>query len=263
MNPYALITGASQGIGKSLAIELAKRSYNLLLVARSTEKLELLKKELHVSYRIEVDFLTLDLAQQGAADILFNWCQSLRVPIQILVNNAGFGLWGAFDTLPIQEQEQMIDLNVRNLTSITYRFISLLEKNDQSYLLQVASTAAYQAVPTLAVYAASKAYVLSFTRAIRHELKSKNISVTCLCPGPTETGFSDRAGMQALAKLTAKYNMSADIVARQALKAMFDGKAEVVPGFTNKLQRFGDWLAPKNVVEKIAARLYRERPVVK
>lgn len=259
MNHFAVVTGASQGIGKYIAIALAKRSFNLLLIARSADKLRLLKQELETMYKVRVEYLVLDLSDSGSAQTLFDCCTQLSAPITVLVNNAGFGLWGNFEELAIGEQEKMIQLNVGSLTSITHALLPLLRGNAAAYILNVASTAAYQAVPTLAVYAATKAYVLSFSRALRHELRSKNISVTCISPGPTETGFADRAGMQALFELTAKYNMPVETVAEYAVRAMFKKKSEVVPGFTNKIQRFGDWLFPKNIVEKIAARLYRDR----
>lgn len=259
MNHFAIVTGASQGIGKYIAIALAKRSFNLLLVARSTDKLHLLQQELETTHKIRVEYLSLDLSAIGSAQTLYDWCTQLSVPISVLVNNAGFGLWGDFEKLSIKEQEKMIHLNIGTLTSITHALLPILYQQAPGYILNVASTAAYQAVPKLAVYAATKAYVLSFSRALRHELTLKNVSVTCISPGPTETGFADRAGMQALAKMTAKYNMPVETVAEFAVQAMLQRKAEVVPGFTNKLQRFGDWLFPKNIVERIAAKLYRDR----
>jgi len=259
MSYFALVTGASQGIGKYIAIALAKRSFHLLLVARSEDKLHQLKNELEAAYKIRVEYLSLDLSSVGSAQSLYNWCTQLSVPINILVNNAGFGLWGDFEQLAITEQEKMIHLNITTLTAVTHALLPILTRNPGAYILNISSTAAYQAVPTLAVYAATKAYVLSFSRALRHELQPKQVSVTCICPGPTDTGFADRAGMQVLAELTAKYNMPVETVAEYAVRAMFKKKSEVVPGLTNKIQRFGDWLFPKIVVEKIAAKLYKDK----
>jgi short-subunit dehydrogenase len=132
-----------------------------------------------------------------------------------------------------------------------------LRKQKQAFILNVSSTAAYQAVPTLALYAASKAFVLSFSRALRYELKDTNISVSCLCPGPTDTGFAHRAGMDALAELAAKFNMPADEVARIGLKGMFRKKVEIIPGFLNKVSSFGARHLSKAMIERITAGLYK------
>lgn len=258
MNTYALITGASQGLGKHLAVELAKRKYNLLLVARSVQALEGVKKEIVRTHNITVTILVLDLSAIDASTKLRDFCAAESLEISVLVNNAGFGLWGSFERLSMVDQQNMINLNISTLTSLTYHILPFLIKNKRSYILQIASTAAYQPVPSLAVYAASKAYVLSLSRSLHHELKSKGVRVTCLCPGPMETGFSDRAGMQALAHLTEKYNMNPEIVAKKAIKEMLSGKIEVVPGVMNKIQRFGDWLFPKYMTERIAANLYKK-----
>jgi uncharacterized protein len=259
MSTYALITGASQGLGKYIALELAKRNYNLLLVARSALALEAVKTEIVSIHAVNVTILALDLSVIDASSKLRDFCISENLTISVLVNNAGFGLWGNFEDLTLSDQQNMINLNISTLTSLTHYLLPFLTKNKQSYILQIASTAAYQSVPSLAVYAASKAYVLSFTRSLHHELKPKGVYVTCLCPGPMATGFSDRAGMQALSHLTEKYNMNPEIVAKEAIKAMLAGKIEVVPGSLNKMQRLGDWLFPKYMVEKIAAKLYSKK----
>jgi len=257
MNAYAVVTGASGGLGKYIAIELAKRKYNILLLARSVDAMDTLKKELVKTYGVEVLVLGSDLSQVGDVVEVGRYCASLNLPICILVNNAGYGLWGNFEELALSEQQNMIDLNIKTLTTLTYQLLPFLQKNQKAYILQIASTAAYQAVPTLAVYAATKAYVLSFSRSLYHELKPQGIHVTCVCPGPMDTGFTDRAGMQALAHLSQQYNMDPETVAQIAVKSMLKGKLEVVPGVMNKLQKLGDWLLPKKIVERIAARLYR------
>ncbi|GAA4787082.1 SDR family oxidoreductase [Olivibacter ginsenosidimutans] len=259
MNTYAVVTGASQGLGKYIAIELAKRKYNLLLLARSGDKLEALKAEWTKSYGIEVLVYSIDLSTEEAIPALNYYCTAQNLSIGILINNAGYGLWGDFEMLGLQDQRNMINLNVNALTALTYMLLPFLKKNKSAYILQIASTAAYQAVPTLAVYAATKAYVLSFSRSLYHELKPLGIQVSCLCPGPMDTGFTDRAGMQALAHLSKQYNMDPEVVARQAVKNMLAGQLEIVPGFLNKLQKFGDWLLPKKLVERVAARLYKIR----
>ena len=170
MSTYALITGASQGLGKYIALELAKRNYNLLLVARSALALEAVKTEIVNIHAVNVTILALDLSVIDASSKLRDFCVSENLTISVLVNNAGFGLWGNFEYLTLPDQQNMINLNISTLTSLTHYLLPFLTKNKQSYILQIASTAAYQSVPSLAVYAASKAYVLSFSRSLHHEL---------------------------------------------------------------------------------------------
>lgn len=257
MDQYALITGASKGIGRSIAISLAKRKYNLLLVARSAPELAALKLELSNQYSISVEVYAMDLSIQGAAKRVAEWCSDNAFPVSILVNNAGFGVWGKFDSLPINEQLNMLQLNVTALTELTYHLLPLLKRNQQGYVLNVSSTAAYQAVPTLAMYAASKAYVLSFSRAIRYELKDTSVSVTCISPGPVGTGFAERAGLSVINDIAEKFNMDANVVAEIGVKAMFNKKAEVIPGFTNIISAYANRILPKSLIEKITAGIYK------
>ncbi len=256
---YALVTGASQGIGKEIAISLAKRGYNLLLVARSPEKLKALQTKLVAHYGVGAHYLATDLSIDEGIQALKTWPAISSYPLSILVNNAGYGLWGAFDKLPINGQQNMIDLNLKALTAITYYLIPLLRKQQTAYILNVASIAAYQAVPTLAVYAASKAYVLLFSRALRHELRNQGIIVSTLNPGPVDTNFTDRAGMQSLSHFTNKYNMDAGIVAEAAVKGLFQEKAEIIPGMLNKLTALSNRLLPKVWIENIAATIYKDK----
>ncbi|QNL50196.1 SDR family oxidoreductase [Olivibacter sp. SDN3] len=256
MNEYALVTGASQGIGKYIAEILAKKGYNLLLVSRSKDVLLSFKEELEIDHHISVEVYALDLSLSDSPVLIKQWIDELEVPISVLVNNAGFGLWGRFEELSLAEQQQMIALNIGALTALTAYLLPKLKQQKEAYILQVASTAAYQSVPSLAVYAASKAYVLSFTRAIRQELKKHRVYVSCLSPGPVATGFANRAGMQALSHLTEKYNMKPAVVAEEAVKGLFERKAEIVPGAMNKLQLIGVKFFPKILVERIAANLY-------
>lgn len=258
MSNYALITGASQGLGMEFAATLAQRGYNLLLVSRSEVKLQEVKEDLLKRHTITIHILNLDLSLPTAAEDMAAFCRMKALSIQVLINNAGFGLWGSFEELSLTEQQKMIQLNITTLTSVTHLMLPFLQSHTRSYILQVASTAAYQAVPTLAVYAATKAYVLSFARALREELKSKGVTVSCVCPGPMDTGFVKRAGMEAIKHLSDKYSMSASAVALIAVEQLFAGHVEVVPGWMNKAQRIGNWLFPKIMTEKIAARIYKK-----
>jgi len=258
MNEYALITGASKGIGKSIALSLAESGYHLLLVARSESDLLLLSQSIVAAYKVEVHYLSADLSSSAAVLEIADWCNRKTTNLSILVNNAGYGLWGNFDQLSIQQQLNMLRLNIDAVIELSYHLIPVLKKQKQAYILNVSSTAAYQAVPTLALYAASKSFILSYSRALRYELKDSPVSVSCLCPGPTATGFSSRAGMDALAELAEKFNMTPEKVAETGLKAMFKKKAEIVPGFLNKVSVFGAGLLPKSLIERIPAGLYKQ-----
>ncbi len=250
MDSYAIVTGASKGIGREVSILLAKKGYKLILVARSTTEL----KELAVEFPEEALNFTIDLSEAGAAKKVAEFCKNL--PVSILVNNAGYGLWGNFQESDIGQQLNMLQLNINAVIELTYYLLPQLKKQP-SYILNISSTAAYQAVPTLALYAASKAFVLSFSRALRIELKDL-VSVSCLCPGPTDTGFAKRAGMDSLAELAEKFNMRPDEVAKIGVEGMFDKKAEIIPGFLNKLSVTGSRYINKSLIERITAGLYKK-----
>jgi len=257
MKKYALVTGASSGIGKSLALQLAARGYTVLLTARSEERLKELADLIATQYNVESLYLPLDLSAESAAKSLSNWCADLAVVPNVLVNNAGYGLWGNFTELNLDEQVNMHRLNTEAVIRLSFAILPLLKQHKQSYILNVSSTAAYQPVPTLGVYAAGKSFVLSFSRALRAELKGSAVSISCLCPGPTATGFAHRAGLDALAKLAEKFNMSPDLVAAEGLKGLFKGKAEIIPGFLNRFSAFGAIHAPDALVNWVTSRLYK------
>jgi short-subunit dehydrogenase len=250
MDSYAIVTGASKGIGREVSILLAKKGYKLILVARSIAELEELATELPG----DALYFTIDLSEAGAAKKVAEFCKNL--PVSILVNNAGYGLWGNFEESDIGQQLNMLQLNINAVIELTYYLLPQLKKQP-SYILNVSSTAAYQAVPTLALYSASKAFVLSFSRALRIELKG-TVSVSCLCPGPTDTGFAKRAGMDSLADLAEKFNMQPNEVAKIALDGMFNKKAEIIPGFLNKLSATGSRYINKSLIERITAGLYKK-----
>jgi short-subunit dehydrogenase len=258
---YALITGASGGIGLSLATELAKLKANLLLVARSEDKLSALAKDLSSRYQVKAEYLPIDLTKPSAAQEIVDWVNKNAFPVNILVNNAGYGLWGAVEKTPLDKLHNMMQLNMNAVVDLTYLLLPVLRKEQQSYILNVASTAAYQAVPTLATYAATKSFVLLFTRGLRKELVASNVSVTCLSPGATSTDFIDRAGMNSAIKEKAeKFTMTSEAVAKIALKGMFKKKAEVIPGFVNWLSVQLTYLMPKAIPENIAEGLYKTNP---
>jgi len=256
---YALITGASKGIGKSIALALAAKGNNLLLVSRSEEALKELSTFIAQRYKVKTDYLAIDLAAADAAQRVYNWYTEKGYAIHILVNNAGYGLWGKFDSRSIESHNEMLQLNVLTLVQLTHKILPDLKKQSSAYILNVASTAAYQAVPTLSLYAASKSFVLLFTRGIKLELKDTNVSVSCLCPGPTSTDFIERAGMsESIKKKSDTFSMTADAVAKIGVNGMYKGKAEIIPGLLNKIIVIFTALLPKFITEKIANDLYKK-----
>jgi short-subunit dehydrogenase len=256
---FALITGASKGIGKSLAFALAKRKTNLLLVARSGDLLEEISISIKKQYSVEVDFLSIDLSHQDSSKFIYQWCLDKGYSVNILINNAGYGLWGEFDKLGLTEQNNMMQLNMFALVNLTYEMLPLLKLNNQAYILNVSSTTAYQAIPTLSLYAASKAFVLLFSRGLKLELEKSNVKVSCICPGPTSTGFIERAGMGGgiMEERAEKFSMTSDKVAEIALTGMYAGNAEIIPGIANKVGAMFTFFAPKWLTEKITASLYK------
>ena len=256
---YALITGSSKGIGKAIAESLAKRKYDLLLVARSGNLLQETAKEINDNYKVDVKWLALDLSQQNSAAQVNNWIAENSFPVSVLVNNAGYGLWGNFHELTLQDQNNMLQLNMGTLINLTHLMIPVLKQQSKAYILNVGSMAGLQALPTLNLYAASKAFVNLFTRALAHELKQTNISVSLLTPGSVDTNFVERSGMLHMQKMSDKMAMTADDVAAIAVKGMFAGKREIVPGFSNRFGALMVRLLPKSIIENIAASLYKKK----
>ena len=255
---YALVTGASKGIGKAIAFELAKHNYDLLLTARSGDLLQQASDEIKRQYPVTVHFLKLDLSGLNASQKLFDWCAENNFPVSVLVNNAGFGLSGYFENFLLNKINDQLQLNILVPTQLCRLFIPLLKQQKQSYILNICSSSAYQAVPMLAVYAASKAYILRFTRALKQELSATNISVTCLSPGPTDTEWAKNANVSdKVLKMADKFNMSPQKVAAIGIRAMLRKRAEVIAGFTNKLGAVVAWLLPGSLVEKTTAKLYK------
>lgn len=258
--PYALVTGSAKGIGRAIAAELAAKGYNLLLVDIDGSGLEISKEKINAANNIIIHLLPLDLSLPEAVTILTEWCKPFYTELSIVVNNAGYGLNAPFEKLDIDEHINIIDVNIKAQMKISHAFIPLLKKFSRSYLLNVGSTTCFQPVPYLAVYAASKAFVLSFTRSLRYELKDSPISVSCLIPGSTDTDFVNRARMgEYVRKKANAYNMTAEAVAKIAVNGMFKGKPEIIPGFSNHLHAFFPRFVPKSFVEKIAANIYKPR----
>lgn len=254
---YALITGGSGGIGLCLARELASRKHDILLVARSGEKLSQLCNELRNEFHIRAEFLSLDLSSVDAHLTLHSWLTKNSFTIDILINNAGYGIWNPVEKSGLPELTNMMQLNMNTLVNLCYLLLPELKKQPKAFILNVASTAAYQAVPTLATYAASKAFVVLFTRGLRLELKKSTVSVSCLSPGATSTGFVDRAGMESMKERAEKFSMKPEAVAKIGIEGMLKGKSEIVPGFINWISVQLTYLVPKSITEKVAEGLYK------
>ncbi|MEW4305780.1 SDR family NAD(P)-dependent oxidoreductase [Rossellomorea marisflavi] len=231
-NQTALITGASSGIGLELAKLFAKDGYDLVLVARSEGKLNQLKGELEEQYGIRGTVIAMDL---GKPEEAYRLKEELKgVEIDVLLNNAGFGLYGAFDETDLEDELSMIDINIKALTALTKLFLPEMKERGRGRIMNVASSAAFQPGPLMAVYYATKSYVLSLTEALENELKGSGVTVTALCPGPTETGFKSRANLGE-SKLFKSGVMDVQTVARIGYDGLMRGKTIVILGFKNKL----------------------------
>jgi uncharacterized protein len=254
---FALITGASKGIGLAIAREMASRNINLLLIARDQAALSIQAQELSRQYGIKAYYFPVDLSLEESPELIYNWCKDNNYEIQYLVNNAGYGLNGKFEDYPVSDHLQMMHVNMSAVVGLCHLFLPQLKQQTKGYILNIASSSAYQAVPYLALYGASKAFVVKFTRALRYELKKTPVSVTCISPGPTTTNFISRANIgPKAAKTAAKLEMKPEVVAKISVDSMFKEKTEVITGFVNKLQGFLVWLTPKKLVETMAARIY-------
>lgn len=246
----ALVTGASSGIGQEFARLLARDGYHVLLVARSEGALRALAREIGPA-----TVIVADLARPEAPRRLFESAG----PVDALINNAGFGLSGPFAGNDLQRELEMIQVNIAALTALTKLFLGPMIERRSGRIVNVASTAAFQPGPLMAVYYATKAYVLSFTEAIAEELRDSGVTVTALCPGPTATGFADTAGMTRSRLFTLARPMTSAAVARFGMNAMSRGKRVAIPGMGNRLVAQSVRISPRRVVTTIARKLQEQR----
>jgi short-subunit dehydrogenase len=251
--PTALVTGASSGIGLELARLLAGSRHDLVLVARSGAKLAELGAELRERHGITARVLPKDLADPEAAPGIAARLERDGVVLDVLVNNAGFGGYARFHEQDTRTQLEMIQVNVTALTHLTRLLLPGMVARGRGRILNVASTAAFQPGPLQAVYYATKAYVLSLSEALANELEGTGVTVTCLCPGPTDTGFGERADMTA-SRLFRRPPMSAERVAAEGYRALMRGDPLVIPGFRNRASAFAVRLGPRRTVTAIARR---------
>jgi short-subunit dehydrogenase len=246
MTPVALITGASAGLGAEFARQLSKRGQRLVLVARRTQRLDALAAEIGNARSV-----TADLSRPGAAAKLIAGIEKAGERVETLVNNAGFGLHGRIADLDAARQREMIDLNCGALLDLCRAVLPAMIERKSGAILNVASTAAFQPGPGMAVYFATKAFVLSLTEALHEEVKRHGIRVTALCPGPTKTEFGEVAGFAGNGAFD-RWSMGSPAVVRAGLEGLDRNKAVVIPGALNKIGAFSPRLAPRALVRKIA-----------
>ena len=225
----ALVTGASSGIGLEIAKVLASQNYDLIICARRKKELDDLSIKITNRYKVNCRVIVADLTTEEGVDLLVNNSED----VDILVNNAGFGILGDHFEMQLGRQLEMIELNIHALTRLSHEFGNLMVKKGKGRIMNVASIASYISGPSFAVYCATKAYVLSYSRALHKELKNKGVTVTALCPGYVTTGFQEVAGME-LSKMEKLTSVPAKKVAEIAVKSMHKGKREVMPGIVNK-----------------------------
>lgn len=252
MNKTALITGATSGIGYELAYIHAKQGGNLVLVARSKDKLEQIKMDLENKFKIDTYIIEKDLSTKDSAKEVYDELIKNNITVDYLINNAGFGDYGFFNESDWGKLERMINLNITALTQLTKLFLYDMIKRGNGKIMNVASTAAFQSGPTMAVYYATKAYVLSFSEAINNEVKNSGVTVTTLCPGATQSGFQEAASLQESRLVKGRKLPTSEEVAEYGYNAMLKGKSVAIHGILNYLLANSVRFFPRSAVVKIA-----------
>jgi uncharacterized protein len=255
MNQTALITGASGGIGYELAKLFARDHHNLVLVARSAGKLAQVADELQREFGILAKAVTLDLTTASAPPSLFDQLQHEGIAVDILVNNAGYGVLGQFAQVSLEDNLGQIQLNITALTHLTRLFLGPMIERRSGRILNVASTAGFQPGPLMSVYYATKAYVISFSEALANELEGSGVTVTCLCPGATDTGFQGRAGLENTLLFKKLRPMSARTVAGDGYRGLMAGKPMVISGFRNWLLAESVRFSPRRLVTVVSRKV--------
>ena len=259
MNNTALITGASSGIGRQLAQIHASKGGDLVLIARSAEKLREIKESIEKQYGVKVYLIFKDLSAEGAAKEVFEELAERKIDVDIIMNNAGFGDYAPFVSADEDKLTKMIDLNVRTLTSFMKLFLPQMVERKRGKILNIASIAAFQPGPLMAVYFATKAYVLYLSEAVSDELKGTGVSVTALCPGPTDTGFVAAADWGGSVMIKGKKLPGPARVAALGYRAMEKGRPFVIDGFKNRLMIFAERFLPRRSVVKLVHILQRAK----
>jgi short-subunit dehydrogenase len=249
-----LITGASSGIGEAFARRLAAEGHDVLLVARSEEKLLALCNELGLNHNVRAEYFVADLSQPASPARLFEETRARNLEIDLLINNAGFGSMGEFGQLDLARELNMIDLNVRSLVELTHVFLQPMRERKRGSIINVASTASFQPVPFMATYAATKAFVLSFSEALWEENRPLGIKVMALCPGVTGTGFFEASRMK---RPPARLVQTSEQVVDVALRAWKRGKASVISGWPNRITVESERLVPRALILRAVGAIMR------
>ena len=252
----ALITGASSGLGEHFAYALAREKYDLVLTARREDQLKQIAQKAQGLGAGKATVVPLDLSKPDAPAKLFARTAADGIEVNYLVNNAGFGTAGRFDELPLERELEQIDLNVRALAELTHRYLPAMIAHRRGTIINVASVAAFQSVPFMATYAATKAFVLSFSQAVWEEVSGLGVTVLALCPGPTRTGFQNVAGVEE-AKVPSFVYMDAETVVRQAITAARRGRSMCINGPINFVMAQSSRFAPRSLVAKIAGTMFK------
>jgi short-subunit dehydrogenase len=248
----ALITGGSGGIGLEIAKVLARRGFNLVLVARNRDALEAAAGQIEGKHTVSVHVFAADLRRRESPEAIFDFLRNGSIGIDVLVNNAGFGLGGEFAETELTRELEMIQVNIAALTHLTKLFLPAMIKRKSGRILNVASTAAFVPGPLMAVYYATKAYVLSFSQALAEELRNTGVTVTALCPGPTRTEFAEQAQVGNSRLFTAFGIADATDVAEYGVSAMLHGRRVAIPGLKNKIVAQANRFAPRALTAKVA-----------
>jgi short-subunit dehydrogenase len=255
----ALITGASGGIGYELALLFARDGFDCILVARSHEKLNALAARIESEFRVKTLVLPKDLSKPSAVDEIYEEISAASMPVDALVNNAGFPVFGLFTETNLDTELEMLQVNVVALTQLTKLFLRGMIERRYGRILNLASTAAFEPGPLMAVYYASKAYVLSFSEALANELRGTGVTVTTLAPGPTRTGFQKRGQLED-SRLVQGEIADAPSVAAAGYRGLMEGKTLVIPGFANKLIPWIVRVSPRGVVTRVVRRMQERVP---
>lgn len=246
----ALITGSTSGIGKAFTEKFASMGNNIILVARNEEKLEQQQNALQSQYHVTVKYVSCDLTQTNAVDLIMEQINNWHISVDFLVNNAGFNECGLFSETDISKEIKMIDLHIRFITQLTKRILPIMEKNNYGHILNIGSTGSFIPSPSDAVYSATKAYIMSFSNALCGEYEKTGIKITLLCPGATETEFARKANIEHT--LLFKFAvMKPDKVVKLAYTKMIKGKRLVIPGLYNKILVFFSKIIPVRITNKL------------
>jgi len=253
---WALVTGASAGIGAVIARELAAAGAHLVLTARRKDRLLALAAQLRAAHGISLEIFEGDLAKPATPDALFAFTQEKGIDVDLLVNNAGFGAYGAVNETPLERHLEMVQVNIAAVVHLTHLYLPGMIQRRRGYILILASTAAFQAVPYIATYAATKSFDLYFAEALAEEVREYGIHVTALCPGATTTEFQAVAGQPDYAFRSAE---TPEKVVRVGLEALAKGKSVVISGTRNNIMTQSQRLAPRRLVTTMAARIFRPK----